>query len=76
MPFISIKVLKGSLSLEKKKEMITKVSEAVAEVEASPHPKEKLLPSVWCQIEEMEDGNFGVGGQTVTLDMLKAKLNG
>ena len=44
MPFIQIKVFEGVLSEEKKKEMISRVSEVVAEIEASPHPKEKLLP--------------------------------
>lgn len=75
MPFVTVKVVKGSLSPEKKKEMIAKVSAAVAEVEASPHGKEKLLPSVWCHIEEMEDGNFGAGGKTYTAEDLHAKLN-
>jgi hypothetical protein len=36
MPFINIKVLKGTLSKEKKDEMIKRVSETVAEIEASP----------------------------------------
>ncbi|MBM4330956.1 MAG: hypothetical protein FJ117_06965 [Deltaproteobacteria bacterium] len=42
MPFINIKVLKGTLSEEKKKEMISRVTEVVAEIEARPIPKEKL----------------------------------
>jgi len=36
MPFINIRVLKGTLSKEKKGEMIRRVSEAVSEIEASP----------------------------------------
>jgi hypothetical protein len=43
MPFINIKVLKGTLSKEKKDEMIKRVSETVAEIEASPNPKDSLL---------------------------------
>ena len=34
MPFINIKVLKGTLSNEKKADMIKRVSETVAEIEA------------------------------------------
>ncbi len=41
MPFINIKVLKGILSEEKKKEMISRVTETVPEIEARPNPKEK-----------------------------------
>jgi 4-oxalocrotonate tautomerase family enzyme len=42
MPFINIKVLKGTLSKEKKQEMIKRVSETVAEIEASSNPKDNL----------------------------------
>ncbi|TET94243.1 MAG: hypothetical protein E3J28_02960 [Desulfobacteraceae bacterium] len=48
MPFINIKVLKGTLSEEKKKEMISRVTETVAEIEARPNPKENLQPYTWC----------------------------
>ena len=43
MPFINIKVLKGTLSNEKKADMIKRVSETVAEIEASPSPKDGLV---------------------------------
>ena len=76
MPFINIKVLKGTLSEEKKKEMISRVSETVAEIEARPNPKEKLQPHTWCVIDEVDFGNWGIGGNTVTLEMLKGILEG
>ena len=76
MPLISIKVLKGMLSEEEKKEMISRVSEVVAEIEARPHPKEKLIPHTWCLIEEVEFGAWGIGGNAVTPEMLKAILGG
>ena len=47
MPFIQIKVFEGVLSEEKKKEMISRVTEVVAEIEASPHPKEKLIDIIY-----------------------------
>jgi len=76
MPFINIKVLKGTLSEEKKKEMISRVSETVAEIEARPNPKEKLQPHTWCIIDEVDFGNWGIGGNPVTLEMLKGILEG
>jgi 4-oxalocrotonate tautomerase len=76
MPFINIKVLKGTLSEEKKQEMISRVSETVAEIEARPNPKEKLQPHTWCIIDEVDFGNWGIGGNTVTLEMLKGILEG
>jgi len=76
MPFINIKVLKGTLSDEKKKEMISRVTEIVAEIEARPIPKEKMQPHTWCIIEEVDFGNWGIGGNPVTPEMLKAVLEG
>ena len=40
---MEVKVLKGTLSKEKKDEMIKRVSETVAEIESSPNPKESLF---------------------------------
>ncbi len=76
MPFINIKVLKGTLSKEKRQEMIKRVSETVAEIEASPNPKDNLVPHTWCVIEEVDFENWGIGGNAVTPEMLKAILEG
>jgi 4-oxalocrotonate tautomerase len=76
MPFVSIKVIKGALSEEKKKAMIERVSDVVAEIEAAPEPKERMKPYVWCVIEEIDEGAWGVGGAPVTLDMLAALIKG
>jgi len=74
MPLIQIKIFEGILTEEKKNEMISRVSEVVAEIEASPHPKEKLLPHTWCVIDEIPAKNWGIGGQPSSLEMLKALL--
>lgn len=76
MPFVSIKVIKGALPDEKKKEMIERVSDVVAEIEAFPEPKERMKPYVWCVIEEIDEGHWGVGGAPVTLGMLSALIKG
>ncbi len=76
MPFINIKVLKGTLSNEKKADMIKRVSETVAEIEASPSPKDNLVPFTWCVIEEVDFENWGIGGNQVTAEMLQAVIAG
>ncbi len=76
MPFINIKVLKGALSKEKKEEMISRVTEVVAEIEARPHPKENLIPRTLCLIEEVDFQGWGAGGKPVTPEMLQAVLTG
>jgi len=76
MPFINIKVLKGTLSNEKKGEMIKRVSETVAEIEASPSPKDNPVPYKWGGIEEVDFENWGIGGNQVTAEMLQAVIAG
>lgn len=76
MPFINIKVVKGVLPEEKRQEMIARVSDVVAEIEAGPENKEKLLPHTWCVIEEVECANWGIGGNALTPEMLQAVLSG
>ncbi len=76
MPFINIRVLKGTLSNGKKGEMIKRVSETVAEIEASPSPKDNLVAYTWCVIEEVDFENWGIGGNQVTPEVLKAVIAG
>jgi 4-oxalocrotonate tautomerase len=75
MPLIQIKVLEGVLSAEQKNEMISKVSQIAAEIEARPYPKEKLLPHTWCIIEEVPPASWGLGGQPLSLEAFKALLS-
>lgn len=74
MPFIQIKVFEGALDEDKKREMIERVTDVVAEIEAAPHAKEKLKPHTWCVIHEIPAGNWGIGGMPSSLEMLKALL--
>jgi 4-oxalocrotonate tautomerase family enzyme len=76
MPFINIRVLKDTLSKEKKSEMIKRVSETVSEIEASPHPNDHLLGYTWCVIEEVDFDNWGIGGNVVTPEVLAAVVEG
>lgn len=76
MPLINIKVLKGTLSDEKKAEMIKRVSETVAEIEAGPEAKDKLVPHTWCLVEEVDFAGWGIGGNPVSPEMLKQIIGG
>jgi len=76
MPLIQIRVLEGVLSEEQRNEMISRVSQVAAEIEARPYPKEKLLPYTWCIIEEVPPAKWGLGGQPLSLETLKALLSG
>jgi hypothetical protein len=46
----------------------------VAEIEARPHPKKNLIPHTRCVIEEVDFQVWGIGGNPVTPEILKAPL--
>jgi 4-oxalocrotonate tautomerase len=60
MPLVTIDVIKGVFSPDKKKEMIEKVTEAMITVEG-----ENLRGLTWVRVSEFEQGDWGIGGKTV-----------
>lgn len=67
MPLVQIKGVGGYLTLEQKQDMIRKVTDAVLAVEG-----EGLRPVTWVTIEDVAPGAWGVGGDPVTGDDLRA----
>ncbi len=66
MPLVQIKGVGGYLSLGQKQEIIKKVTDAIVSVEG-----EGLRPVTWVTIEDVNPGEWGVGGQPVTDDDLR-----
>ena len=60
MPLVTINVLENVFSDLQKKEIIEKVTDAMASVEG-----EAMRNLIWVVIEEVPEGNWGVGGQAL-----------
>ena len=58
MPLVTIDVIKGVFDSTQKHEIITKVTQAMVDVEG-----EALRPVTWVRIVEVEQGNWAIGGQ-------------
>lgn len=69
MPLIQIKVFKDELNQEQSKQLIGKITDAVADVTS-----EKLRDVTWVIIDEVKDGQWGVGGNALTLDHVKQMM--
>ena len=76
MPLITIKVLKDALTEAQKREMIRRVTDVVAGIESGPETMKSFKPYIWCLIEEIDRGNWGVSGSVVTPGMLDAIKGG
>lgn len=66
MPLATIKVIEGVFSGNEKRQMIEKVTDAIVSVEgASLREKTVVI------VEEVRSGDWGIGGTTLTTDMVK-----
>ena len=60
MPMVTIDVIKDVFTPEQKQKLISKVTEAMIEVEG-----EGMRPVTWVRIQEFEGGDWAVGGKAL-----------
>lgn len=67
MPLIEVKMIEGVFTTAKKKEIITKLTDAMVSVEG-----EALRPYTVVLLEETRSGDWGVGGKALTTAEVQA----
>jgi 4-oxalocrotonate tautomerase len=60
MPLVTIEFIKDSFSPSQKKELLTKVTDAMVQVEG-----ENMRPVTWVRINEIESGDWAIGGKAL-----------
>jgi 4-oxalocrotonate tautomerase len=60
MPLVTIDVIKNVFTPTQKKDLITKVTEAMIDVEG-----ENMRPVTWVRINEFEGGDWAIGGKAL-----------
>jgi len=71
MPLVQVHMIKGVFTPEMKKKVIEKVTDAMVAVEG-----ENLRPYTLVTINEVDSGDWGIGGQTLTTEYVKAVAAG
>lgn len=71
MPLIQVKLIEGIFTPAQKSEMIAKLTDAMVSIEG-----ENMRPVTWVVIEEARSGHWGVGGQALTTEAVKALAAG
>jgi 4-oxalocrotonate tautomerase len=71
MPFIEVKVIEGVFTHPQKKEIVERLTDAMVQIEG-----ENMRQVTWCVIQEVASGDWGIGGQTLTTDDVKALAAG
>jgi 4-oxalocrotonate tautomerase len=68
MPLIQVKLIEEVFTPAQKKEIITKLTDAMVSIEG-----EHLRPVTWVIIEEVRSGNLGIGGQAMTTEAARTR---
>jgi 4-oxalocrotonate tautomerase len=66
MPLVQISLVKGVFTPAQKHELIKKVTDAMVSVEG-----EAMRGVTWVKIDEIESGDWGIGGQCLTTAAVK-----
>ena len=71
MPLINVKLIEGVFSGEQKQQIIERLTDAMVSIEG-----ENLRPVTWCVVEEVKSGDWGVAGNALTADHVRALAAG
>jgi 4-oxalocrotonate tautomerase len=71
MPLIQVRVIKDVFSKEQKSQIIEKLTDAMVEIEG-----EAMRGVTWCVVEEVESGDWGIGGKALTTADIHALARG
>jgi len=71
MPLINVKLIEGVFTPTQKQEMIRKLTDTMVSIEG-----ENMRPVTWVGVEEVKSGEWGVGGNTLTTNDVKALAAG
>ena len=61
MPLVTIEVIKDVFTAHQKRDLIEKVTDAMVAVEG-----EAMRAVTWVRVSEIEQGDWGIGGKTLT----------
>ncbi|WP_219893938.1 tautomerase family protein [Aquisediminimonas profunda] len=71
MPLIDIQLIKGVFTPDQKKTMIEKVTNAMVSIEG-----EAMRPVTWVRVQEIESGEWAIGGKPLTAGDVKSMAAG
>jgi len=71
MPLIQVKIIEGVFSPKQKQEIVKKITDAMVSIEG-----ENMRQVTWCIVEEVKSGDWGIAGNPLTTDDVKALAAG
>jgi 4-oxalocrotonate tautomerase len=66
MPLVNVKLIEEVFTPEQKQEIVEKLTEAMVSIEG-----ENMRSVTWVIVEEVQSGDWGIGGQSLTTQDVK-----
>ena len=67
MPIINVKLIEDVFTPDQKREIIERLTDAMVEIEG-----ENMRSVTWVTVEEVASGDWGIGGNALTTEDVKA----
>ena len=67
MPLVDVQLIEGVFDKSQKQAMIRKITDAMVEIEG-----EAMRGVTWVRVHEVQSGNWGIGGRSMTTADVKA----
>lgn len=71
MPFVNVKVIEGVFSAEQKRDMVRRLTDTMVQIEG-----ENMRPVTWVVVEEIKSGDWGIAGDPLSTEDVKALAAG
>lgn len=71
MPFIQVKVIENVFTPEQQQQIVRSLTDAMVGIEG-----ENMRPVTWCVVEEVKSGSWGIAGNPLTTEDVRALASG
>ena len=71
MPLINVKLIEGVFDASQKQQIVRDLTDALVAIEG-----ENMRPVTWCVVEEVRSGDWGIAGNPLTTEDVKALASG
>jgi 4-oxalocrotonate tautomerase len=71
MPFVNVKLIEGVFDADQKREIVERLTETMVGIEG-----ENMREVTWVVVEEVQSGDWGIGGRALSTEDVKALAAG
>ena len=71
MPLIQVKLIENVFNADQKREIIERLTDAMVSIEG-----ENMRQVTWCVVEEVKSGDWGIAGNPLSTDQVRALAAG